>query len=221
MTGREAYEIWIGNSPKWANWVRPALFVMCGCNESSADVENYAISFDIPEVLYADALSKNTAVFVDRYGYCGINEGLALAKMGYCPIPLYNGTNEQKGAVALVDNHSTEAALLWGATVLQGIEIDPDAPPVFLLDTNRRHRYKSDISLYDNSWDLYEQDIPSVEYFLANGICKILIVGDKIHKDLKLIFHKFQKKGISFFFTEGFEEPKPVRIRKPILFLFR
>jgi len=214
MTNREAFEAWTSGESKWASWVRPVPFVMYGCNCASEGDENHYISFDIPYVLYVEKLKKDTAIFVDRCGYNSVNEGLALAEYGWRPIPLYNGTNEHPGAMALVDNHGIECALLWGADVLKTLSFEKDAPPAFLLDSNRMHRYKMKVSVYDNSWDLYNQDIPSPEYFISNGIDKVIIVGEKIQKDLRIIFYEFQKKGIRFFYTDGYNKPTEVRIKK-------
>ena len=213
MTNREAFEVWTSGDSKWVNWVRPAPFVL-----SESDWSDHAkcfISFDIPDVFYTEKLQKDTAIVVDRCGYNSINEGLALAELGWRPIPLYNGTNEQYGAMALVDNHGIECALLWGADGLKTLSFNKDAPPAFLLDSNRMHRYKMKVSVFDNSWDLYNQDIPSPEYFISNGVDKIVIVGEKIHKDLRTIFYVFQKNGIRFFYTDGYNKPEEVRIKKP------
>jgi len=230
MTNREAFEIWAPAGSKWSGWVRPVPFVMNDCDRAKQgcvdkDIivnddfvqsnTNHNVSFEITDVFYVNELQKDTAIIVDRSGYRSINEGLALAKMGWRPIPLFNGTNEQYGAMALVDNHCIECALLWGAGIMRTLKFQEDAPPVFLLDSNRRHRYKMSVSVFDNSWDLFSQDIPTAEFFMSNGINNIVITGEKIHKDLRTIFYDFQKKGMSFFFTDGYDKPKEVRIKKP------
>ena len=122
--------------------------------------------------------------------------------------------------MALVDNHGIEKALIWGAGLLKNMILKSevlrdDAPPAFLLDSNRMHRYKKDISVFDNSWDLYNQDIPSPEYFLKNGINRIVVRGDKINKDLSKILYSFQNKGVKILFTNGFEAPREVTLKKP------
>jgi len=209
MTGREAFKIWAPSDSKWSAWVRPVPFVIYKPEEV-----NQIMSFAIPEVFFIDTLNTEMAIFLDLPGYEGIKEGLALARLGWCPIPLYNGTDEQPGVKALVDNHSIECALFWGAGILKDLNIKKDAPPVFLLDYNRTHRYKPENSYFDNSWDLYSQDIPSAEYFTDNGIKKIVVCGDKIHKDLKRVLYTFQKKGLQILYTDGYEVPMPVVIKK-------
>ena len=96
------------------------------------------------------------------------------------------------------------------------MEISNDAPPTFLLDSNRMNRFKMNVSVFDNSWDIYAQDLPSAEYFLKNGINKIIVRGEKIQKDLRKILYKFQKKGIKILYTNGYEEPKGVKIKKTL-----
>jgi len=207
--GREAFKIWAPCDCRWTDWVRPVPFVIYNPEEV-----NQIMNFTIPEVFFLDSLRNDTAIFLNLPGYEAIKEGLALARLGWRPIPLYNGTDEQPEVKALIDNHCTECALFWGASLLKDLNIKKDAPPAFLLDYNRTHRYKPENSYFDNSWDLYSQDIPSAEYFLANGINKIVVCGEKIQKDLKRIFYPFQKKGITILLTNGYDEPVQVTVRK-------
>ena len=143
MTGREAFEKWAPSGCKWVDWVRPVAFIMRHTSEL-----NQIMDYTIPSINYINELQTDTAIFLDLPGYESIKEGLALAMLGWRPVPLYNGTNEQQGATPLVDNHGIEKALIWGAQKLKGIDIKNDAPPAFLLDSNRLHRYKSNDSCF-------------------------------------------------------------------------
>ena len=120
--------------------------------------------------------------------------------------------------MALVENHTIQSALICGTSELEKLKISDNAPPVFLLDSNRTHRFKMNASIFDNSWDLYDQDMPSAEYFLKNKIDKIIVRGEKIQKDLSKILYKFQKKGIKILFTNGYDIPKKINIKKQNLF---
>ncbi|MBQ3584414.1 MAG: hypothetical protein IJA27_06845 [Lachnospiraceae bacterium] len=210
MTNKEIFRIWAPAGKKWVDWVRPTPFV--GMNEYS---KQYNISnFTIPTIDYIDESYENAAIIVDLPGGESVLEGLALAKSGYRPIPVYNGTIEQPGARATVDNQSVGVALIWGATELRNIKIEDEALPAFLLDSNRMNRFKMEISLFDNSWDLYHQDLPTAEYFLKNGIRKIIIIGESVSKDLKKIFYGFQKKKIEIFLAKRYEKPKKIIIHR-------
>jgi len=217
MTGKDIFKIWAPTGVKWIDWVRPVPFIAINdpyrVNPTiNSTIQNFAtgINYD-----YVIKMQENTAVILDLPGCDSIKEGLELAKLGFRPIPLYNGTNEQQGAMALVDNHSIESALILGALEYQKLTIAKNAPPVFLLDSNRTHRFKMDVSVFDNSWAIYEQDMPSAEYFISNDINKIIVRGETIQKDLTRILYKFQIKGIEVLFTKGYDEPKAVSLKKP------
>jgi hypothetical protein len=202
MTGKDIYKIWAPAGARWVDWVRPVPFVPIAAANAGA----FATSYTIPPISYLSGRHDNTAIFLDLPRYEGIEEGLALAQMGYRPIPLYNGTYEQEGAMPLVDCH-IENALVWGAQELAKLELTADAPPVFLLDSNRTHRHKMAVSVYDNSWDLYGQDIPSAQYFREQGIERIIVRGAKIQKDLKKIFKVFRKARIVIILAKDWSEP--------------
>ena len=211
MTGREIFKIWAPRESKWTDWVRPVPFVAI----SDSCRASRAMDFVVPSIDYLDRVETNTAIILDLPDCDSIKEGLALAKLGFRPIPLYNGTCEQAGAMALVDNHVITSALVWGASELNKLDIPVNAPPAFLVDSNRAHRFKMNVSVFDNSWDLYNQDMPSAEYFMNNGINKIIVRGETIQKDLARILYDFQKKGIVILFTNGYEKPSMNKIKKP------
>lgn len=207
MIGKEIFQIWAPTGKKWVDWVRPVPFV-----EINQYSKMYNFSNDtIPKIDFLDETYTDAAIIVDLPGAQSVKEGIALAKAGYRPIPIFNGTIEQEGARATVDNQSVGTALIWGASELKKIEISDEALPAFLLDSNRMHRFKMEASLYDNSWDIYNQDMPSAEFLLNNGIRQIIIIGDAVSKDLKKILCEFRKKKIKILLTKGYEAPKKVR----------
>lgn len=210
MTAKEIYIIWAPFDAKWTDWVRPVPFVQID-NEDFTVYKNG--NFEIPKINYLNKLDRNSAIIVDLPEHYSINEGIALAQMGYRPIPVFNGTAQTKGASATVNNHAVEAGLIFGGIELQKIKLELDAPPVFLTDSNRMNRHKLDISIFDNSWDLYYQDLPSAEYFLKNGINKIIVRGDKLNKDLSKILYRHQEKGMQIYFTEGYDIPEEIKIK--------
>lgn len=207
IANKEIYKIWSPFNKKWTNWVRPVPFIAINKNTKKFQPTNIPLP-------YLSDLNKgdtSTAIIVDMPGAKSVEIGILLAKFGYRPIPIYNGTMAQKGARATTDNESILSALVWGASILSNIEIKDDAPPVFLTDTNRMQRHKLDYSVFDNSWDVYHQDLPSEEYFLENGITKIVVISNKLQKDLKKIFAEHPKKKIQIFWTDGYDAPKCIR----------
>lgn len=208
---KEAYRIWAPAGERWVDWVRPVPFVGIEGNTSK-----YVHFGSGEEVVDCSAKEyENSAVIVDLPGAESVEKGIALAKCGYRPIPIYNGTSEQQGARATVDNRSVGEALLTYADVLKDIQIPKEALPAFLTDTNRLNRHKMDASVFDNSWDVFPQDIPSPEYFRKNRIFRIIILGEGISRDLKRILYPYQKKKIQIYYTDGYGTPKRIRLSKP------
>ena len=211
MRGKEIYKIYAPNGAKWIEWVRPVPFV-------AIDTYNRKPIVDWLDrkAMFLKQYQKDTAIFIDLPGKESIELGIDLAYMGYRPIPVFNGTDEQQGSQATTNTYLIESCLINGSQKLKNIELKNDANPAFLIDSHRTNRYRAKESIFDNSWDLYKQDIPSAEYFKQNGITKIIVVGDTIQRDLKKIFLKFQEKGIEFYITDGYLPPKKVILTKTI-----
>lgn len=212
MTDKELYRIWAPLGKKWIEWVRPVPFV--GIHEHSKEY-NFTL-FEVPVMDFPEEKFADAALIVDLPGAESVEVGIALAKEGYRPIPAFNGTIEQPGARTTVDNQSVGMGLIAGAGELQKIELKDDARPAFLLDSNRLHRHRIDVTVFDNSWDIYPQDMPSADYFINNGIRKIVVIGERLSVDLKKILYQYQKKHIEIYLQKGFAEPKKVRVRKPL-----
>lgn len=207
MTNKEVYKIWAPCNIKWCSWVRPVPFIYLD------EKINEFIDYTIPTINYLNKALDNTAIIIDINGIDSIKEGIELSKIGYRPIPIFNGTSSNN-ASSTTNNKLIEPLLVWGALELQKIKLKDDALPVFLLDENRLNRYKIDSSVFDNSWDVYYQDLPSSKYFLNNCIDKILVRANKINKDLSKILFDYQKNNIKIFFTNGFEPIKEIKIKK-------
>ncbi len=212
MTGREAYRIWAPAGQRWSGWVRPVPF-LAAKTASRAYLNLPAV---VPAADYIDEAWTGAAIIVDLPGAESVRVGIALAKVGYRPIPIYNGTVEQQDARATTDNQSVGKALIMNAKELARIKISPDALPAFLTDRGRRNRFRRDPSLFDNSWDVYPQDLPSAEYFQKNKIRKIIVIGDEMAGDLKKILYGFQKKNMEIFLAERYGTPKKVMLHRPI-----
>ena len=211
MIGKELYKIYAPAGAKWVNWVRPVPFV-------AIDTYNRKplINWVDRKILFLKQYEKDTAIFIDLQGEESIEFGISLAKIGYRPIPLFNGTDGSKNSVNILDTDLIEGALISGAEILKNIELKKDANPAFILDSDRMNRYRAKESIFDNSWDLYKQDIPSIETFKENGISKIIIVGKLVQKDLKKIFLKYQDAGIKFYLTDGYLPASEIKLVKTL-----
>lgn len=211
MTGKEVYKIYAPIGAKWTEWVRPVPFVAIDTYNRKCD-KNWTDR----KIMFIEEYKSDTSIFVDLPGRESIELGIALAHIGYRPIPIFNGVDEQRGSQATTDTYLVESSLINGAEKLKDIELRNDVNPAFLLDSFRTNRYRAKESIFDNSWDLYGQDIPSLEYFKKNSISKIIVVGSKIQNDLRKIFFKFQDEGIEFYLTDGYLPAKKVILKKTL-----
>lgn len=211
MTAKEIFKILAPYNIKWTDWVKPISFIELDNKREIKEI----IDYTIPKINYLNKLEPNTAIILDTNGQNSIKEGISLAKLGYRPIPIFNGTNPKGNTKSTTNNYILEPLLIWGAKQLQSIPLQLDAPPVFLLDSNRLNRYKSNITIFDNSWDIYHQDLPTPQYFLKNNINRIIIKGEKLNNDLSKILYKHQVNNIEILFTNGYDEPKIIKLKKP------
>lgn len=91
MINKDIFRLWAPVGAKWVDWVRPVPFISINENSKEYAIEN----IEIENINYLTDFQKDTAIIVDLDGNRSIEEGLGLAKIGYRPIPVYNGTNEQ------------------------------------------------------------------------------------------------------------------------------
>lgn len=209
MTNKEMFKIWAPVGKKWVDWVRPVPFVSIG--EHTTSVTPSTSVFPMLDELNLN--DGKTAIIVDLPGIHSVEAGIMLARrFGYRPIPIYNGIQTQPGARATSDNHSVLNALVWGASILPTVDLKDDAPPAFLTDENRLQTFRIDGSIFDNSWDVYPQDLPSENYLLNNGIERIVILGERAARDLKAIFYDYPQKKIAIYWTDGYDKVKRIKI---------
>ncbi len=209
MIGKEIYKIWAPKS-KWQGWVRPVVFASMD-NEIKEEYFNKTLE----DIVYISNDVKDTSLIVDLPGAESVKEGISLAKLGFIPIAVYNGINEQINALSTVDNSALALALIWGSNIIKDLKFAPDALPVFLLDSNRMNSFKITPSVYDNSWDVYSQDMPTANYLLKNGIKKVLLVSDRIRPDINKILHSYKNEGVEILYTEGVSDPVIAKLPKP------
>ena len=211
MLGKDVYKCWYKENNKWCKWIKPTLFVDLD-NQILKDIVDY----EIPHIYYVDKLSKDTAIIIDEDGDTSIKEGIALINFGYILVPLFNSPYPLPNSKSLVSNLSIATLLIWGGTILKDKTVSDVAPPVFLLDKNRLNRYHKDKSIFDNSYDIYSQDLPSSNYFKNNGIKNIILKSDKINPDLNEILNKYRKNGLNILYTNGYETPKKAKLKKAL-----
>ena len=220
MTGIEAYKTWAPNGVLWTEWVKPVLF---------ASVK-YKGSFQVKttKINWLDNFQSDTAVIVDLPGVDGVEESLALARLGYRPVPLYNGVCGDSQSSMIVNVRNLAAALFSGAELLAPINISNNAPPVFMLDSRRMSGVSKSPGTYDNRWCVFPQDMPSAGFLINHGITKVIVRSEEetrmgimrsnLRDDLSHILYRYQKAGIQIELTASDEKPKAFDVPKPSQF---
>ena len=134
----------------------------------------------------------------------------------YRPVPLYNGVCGPSASSSIVKANDIVAALYKGADELRRLNIRPDAPPAFLLDSNKMKETGKQPGKYDNRWCVFPQDMPSASFLTKNGIKKIIVRSDAIQNDLSHILCRYQERGIPIFLCN--EYLKEIVVSKPSRF---
>ena len=205
------YKIWAPDNCVWSAWAKPVLF--------AGPV--YGDKMEIPEINWITELKGDTMIILDLPGKDGIEEGFALAHIGYRPVPLYNGVNGPNPEAMIVNTRDIVIALFEGAKILSSINLSPNAPPVFLLDSNRMTDKGKERGKYDNRWCVFPQDMPSADFLANQGIKKIIVRtnDNKIQNDLSHILCRYQNRGLKIYLCSGGDDipdiPKETKVPNP------
>ena len=201
----ETYKIWAPEDSVWAQWAKPVLFIHQPINSK--------IRMEFSDLTWNIKADNHTMVIVDLPGHTGVIEGVALARLGYRPIPLYNGVDGPSSSIVKVTDIAR--ALYQGADELITYPIRSDAPPVFILDSNRMSVGGKRPGVYDNRWCVFPQDMPSASFLNKEGITKIILRSDSIQNDLSHILRRYQELGIDIYISNEQEGEKKVDVVKP------
>ena len=189
MKNLDLYKAWAPDDAAWTAWAKPVLF---------ASMPSSAGHSQITVIVRAARFrpDANALVIVDLPGPQGVEEALGFAQEGFRPVPLYNGVI---GAGRMAINVSPLAkALYFGTDILRGLKLPANAPPVFMLDSNRMQGIRAP-ETFDNRWCVFPQDMPSAQYIKGRGITKVILRSDhaRPNTDLSRILYDYQKAGLS------------------------
>lgn len=205
------YKIWAPHDALWTQWAKPALFV----NRPSGV---RGTSLEILEVNWISFAERSRMIIADLPGKSGVEEALALAELGYRPVPLYNGVNAPSSESMIVDVRQIASALYKGTEILSSLSLRNDAPPVFLLDSERMNGKEKEPGKYDNRWCIFPQDMPSADFILSKGIKEVIVRSSRIQNDLSHILCRYQEKGVKIYLCSHAEPLHEVKVQKPSQF---
>ncbi|MES1243181.1 MAG: hypothetical protein ABUT39_16330 [Acidobacteriota bacterium] len=233
MDGSQLFEVWAPEDSVWSRWAKPALFA------GGPQVLEPAVSAPAMPAMpvhpvdpvappgsgsYSQApFDPWTAFVVDMPGERSVEIGMALARTGYRPVPLFNTAYHQ---FAIVPVYPILKRLRDGAEELQGLAIPSDAPPVFLLDAKRLEPgAPPEPGKFDNRWAVFPQDFPSANFLLSNNVRRVVLLQEERlqgapRTDLAHVLLRWQEAGVEIYAQDpdGTMSPRPVQVAKPSAF---
>jgi len=227
MDASQLFEVWAPEESAWSRWAKPALF--------AGGAPILAVQPVAPPLMPVHSTGEDgrsydpgpldtwTAFVVDMPGERSVDLGMALARSGYRPVPLFN-TAYNLSAVVPVD--SILKRLRDSADELAGLAIPPDAPPVFLLDSKRLEPVTPPApGKFDNRWAVFPQDFPSANFLLSQNVRRVVLLQegrlqDTPKSDLAHVLLRWQEGGVEVYIQDpdGNMSPRPVQVAKPSAF---
>lgn len=211
MIARQTFAVWAPPESPWSAWAKPSLFT---------SLNRVLISLDGPEPItieeapWLPIFDRRTAIVIDLPGEAAVIRGLQLALHGYRPVPLFN-TSYERSAVVNVD--AILQGLNLGRKILDGITLPADAPPTFLLDSNRLAGGRAGLpGDYDNRWVVLPQDFPSAAKLREHGIAAVLLWQPhhiQPADDLAHILRRWQDGGLNIYVESGTLASAPAALR--------
>jgi hypothetical protein len=174
MTEREhCWQTWASSASRWSSWAKPVLFAHMDARALAGEMP---VPDPIPSFPQADG---TTAIVIDLPGVLSVATVPGLLATGHRPVPLFNalpGPRAEGRTSAevwpIVD------ALAAMTSVLNDAKLPDDAPPAFLLDSDRRHGVHRVLhpGVFDNRSISLPTDFPSAGFLLDAGIRSVLLV---------------------------------------------
>lgn len=216
MTPQQCYDAWAPADSPWSPWVKPVLFAL---SDSPEMYNQPSQELEVPELPWRQHVSRD-AVVVDLPGRASLCIGVALARAGHRPVPLFNGATANNEVVPTVD---LGRSLRRATHLISSLRFAPDAPPVFMLDSRRNKPDRSPQPRdFDNRWLTFPQDFPSAHLLRGAGVQGAVVVvadGARLSEDLCHVLRRWEEGGLAIRrLDENAAAPAPISVPKPSLF---
>jgi hypothetical protein len=223
MVNLACHAAWAPEDGLWTPWVKPILFAQMPEVPVPPEVPEGTpmAALDVPRLPVA---SRREALILDLPGAETMELALALARRGFRPVPLFNGTS---GPAPVVDVGAVTRELLRGAGMLRHAHLPSDAPPAFLLDAMRAGGAEgaggAGPGRYDNRWIVLPQDMPSGTFLLGHGVERVTLLrrgGLEPARDLAHVLLRWQEAGLKLAVVDlgSRQVAGDVTVRRPSMF---
>lgn len=249
MNSEEAFAIWAPAESPWSPWVKPILFASQHDWDGTQlpelpDVEpSWLASPEVEGEGYRGAARTektrgiDTAYVIDLPGPRGVAWGIALARRGWRPVPLYNAIPggvstppppppPQPGVPfdplaqpglplfdrsSLVDVDAIVVAMRRATVLLPKVALAPDRPPAFLLDASRRIGRGDPLpGRFDNRSVSLPTDFPSAVLLRSQKIERVIVLQDNSTEpqaDLSHTLLAWQEGGLTIL-AKALDQPE-------------
>src|SRR5262245_16154819 len=198
MSPEETWQIWAPPTSPWSLWAKPMLFAQMADSRSGFTPATAPLRQEaLPDLRWTVSVEAGTVLVVDLPESEVVLVGLALAADGFRPVPAFNVCT---GPSEVIPQKTIMQHLAAGADSLAGLALAENAPPAFLLDSNRMKLAQlPQPGLFDNRWKVFPQDFPSAQFMLDRGIRKALLIQRgrrQPQEDLAHVLRSWQDAGL-------------------------
>jgi hypothetical protein len=226
MDGSQLFEVWAPQDSVWSRWAKPALFTQPPPALPATAMPVHSADAPLPEeppAFDAGPIDTWTAFVVDMPGPRSVDLGLALARAGYRPVPLFNTAYH---AAAIVPVEPIVRKLQDAEPEMRSMVLPADAPPAFLLDATRLDPSTAAApGRFDNRWVVFPQDFPSANFLLSRGIRQVIVLQadglqGKPRLDLSHVLRRWQEAGLQLYAQDpdGQVPPRELQVERPSAF---
>jgi hypothetical protein len=212
MDKRAIFELWAPQDSPWSLWAKPTLFVHL-VSETEPPGE-----LSLGKVPALPSAADRCALVLDLPGAESVALGLALARQGYRPVPLFNACPPPiiggKFVQTTVEIYPILRAVASGGSILVQAELGFSAPPVFLLDVNRTDQASPlGPGTFDNRSVVFASDFPSAAFLHQRQITRAIVIhsaGRPVANDLRAALRHWKAAGLALDVITPEGEPVPV-----------
>ena len=193
MTKEELFDAWAPDGVEWSAWAKPVLFAQWPDTMTPAATDP---RWPDANYLWLPQAGGRTVLVIDLPAVESVRTGVAFARRGYRPVPLFNTSH---GPSAVLELAPLFLALGQGALQLKSMSLASNAPAAFLLDADRMQPpVPPSPGSFDNRWVVFPQDFPSATFLRAHGVTDALLIhnGKNVQEDLAHVLLRWQQGGL-------------------------
>ena len=222
-TRSELFDMWAPPQSTWWTWTSAVLFAQLPPRLALTEQKIPRLELDSLQ----SWLGSTVAVVVDLPGAESIHWGINLAWRGYRPVHIFNASpgptqtlefqpSVPAQPIVVVEMGELIEAFYAATEELKQLQLPPDAPPAFLLDSMRvKGHHPPQEEMFDNRWVVFSPDFPSAQFLQRHGLTRALLIQlDSLQpqEDLAHVLLRWQEGGVEIYAKQLSDSNAPARI---------